>query len=423
MAQSWTFDARTIALGGVGSTSNLADNMIEKAHPYTAIPLPFGLFQVLGDLDIYNPSSPKFDPIRAVEYAASPIHYVINRDSGNSGEAAFAADIRNARLSRDLTTYRNFLPANDLLAEGLVSPRWGGTIKLYRDADGGYQGVYIGAGPYLSQRVTATFDPRLTTVFATGVNVRNAVLPITNTDTGQAAAAITGGYRARFAFPGTGSSSGRDGIYVAANYNYLRGFLYENDGLTINLATDNAGLLTTGSSIFINHRHATSGTGMSLDLGVGAVVDRWQVGFGANGLANRINWTGVQQSTLALASVASGNGTFVESATTPAPDARVELPVDYSGSVAYDAGGWAATAQAGHGFGGGSFHAGVERRLLLLEVRGGARYTFGIWNPTAGVGVNFSRKVSLDVAIFGTNTNIERKRQAAIAASIRINHN
>ena len=145
-AQSWSFDARTIALGGVGSTGNLADNMIEKARPYTAIPLPFGLIQVISDRDIYDPSSPKFDPIRAVEYAASPIHYVINRDTGNSGEAAFVADLRSGRLSRDLTRYRDFVPANDLLAEGLVSPRWGGTIKLHRDSDGGFQGIFIGAG-------------------------------------------------------------------------------------------------------------------------------------------------------------------------------------------------------------------------------------------------------------------------------------
>ena len=259
-------------------------------------------------------------------------------------------------------------------------------------------------------------------MLSTGVNVRNALLPIANTDTGQAAAVITGGYRARVAWPGGGSSSMRDGLYVAANYNYLRGFLYEDDGLNLNLATDNAGLLTTGSSIVINHRHATSGTGMSLDLGVGAVVDRWQVGFGANGIANRINWTGVQQSTLTLASVAAGNGAFVQSVTTPAPDARVELPVDYRGNVTYDAGTWSATAEAGHGFGGGSFHAGVERRLRRLQVRGGARYTFGTWNPTAGAGFDLSRKVSLDVAVFGTNANIERKRQMAIAASIRINH-
>ena len=36
-------------------------------------------------------------------------------------------------------------------------------------------------------------------------------------------------------FRATGSSSARDGLYVAVNYNYLRGFLYENDGLNLTL--------------------------------------------------------------------------------------------------------------------------------------------------------------------------------------------
>ena len=41
---------------------------------------------------------------------------------------------------------------------------------------------------------------------------------------GQIAMAITGGYRGRFA---AGTGSDRDGIYVAADYNYLHGFRYE----------------------------------------------------------------------------------------------------------------------------------------------------------------------------------------------------
>ena len=64
MAQNWDFDARHIAMGNV-STTNISMSMIDEQRRYTSIPLPFGLFQVLGDLDIYNPSSPKFDPVRA----------------------------------------------------------------------------------------------------------------------------------------------------------------------------------------------------------------------------------------------------------------------------------------------------------------------------------------------------------------------
>ena len=421
-AQNWSFDARRIALGGTGSTGNLAETMIDKERRYTPIVLPFGLFQVLSDLDIYDPNSPKFDPIRAVEYASSPIHYVVGRDTSTSTEALFVSDIRNATFSRDLSKYRGFVPANDILAEGLASPSWGGTIKVHRDANGGYQGVFIGAGPYLSLRDEATFDQKLTTVLSTGVNVANAVMPIVNTDQGQAAVAVTGGYRGRFAWPGAQSGSTREGVYVAANFNYLRGFVYENDALTVTLATDGSGLLAPTSSVAILHQHADTGTGFSIDAGAGVVYDRWEVGFGANGISNRIDWTGVRQSSLRLASLSSGNGTFIQTIEVPVADARVELPVDYRGNVTYDAGDWSATAEAGHGFGGGSFHGGYEHRFGRLEARGGARYTFQMWNPTAGVGVDMSRKVSFDLAFFGTTTNIERKRQLAIAASIRINH-
>jgi hypothetical protein len=422
-AQNWSFDARNIGMGGVGSTGNLASEMIDKEHRSTAIVLPFGLFQVLSDRDIYDPNSPKFDPIRAIEYAASPLHYVVGRDTSTSAEALFVSDIRNATFSRDLSKYRGFVPANDILAEGLASPRWGGTIKVHRDADGGYQGIYIGAGPYLSQHITATFDQQLLNVLTTGVNAVNASMPITNADQGQVAMAITGGYRGRFALASAGSSSARDGLYVAANYNYLRGFLYENDAMNIGLATDRFGLLTTTSSVFIDRQHATSGTGFSLDAGAGVVFDHWEVGVGASGISNRIDWTGVERNTLRLASLtAGGGGVFVQSGTVAAPDARVELPVDYRGNVTYDAGRWSATAEAGHGFGGGSFHGGYEHRFGPLQARGGARYTFGMWNPTGGIGVDLSRKVSFDVAAFGTTTNIQRTRQLAIAASFRINH-
>jgi len=423
--QNWSFDARTIGMGGVGSTGNLADSMIDKQRRYTSIVLPFGLFQVLGDLDIYDPNSPKFDPIRAIEYSASPMHYVIGRDRDTSAEALFVSDLRNAVFSRDLSRYRGFVPANDILAEGLASPTWGGTIKVHRSSDGGYHGIFIGAGPYLSLHDQATFDPQLTDVLSTGVNVRNAVMPITNADQGQVAIAITGGYRGRFALPGAislNSSSRRDGIYVATNFNYLRGFVYENDTMRINLATDATGLLSPASNVLVVHQDASSGTGYAIDLGVGVVVDRWEVGFGANGIANRIDWTGVTQKTLALGNLQSGNGTFAQSTTVPAGDARVVLPVDYRGNITYNADDWSATAEIGHGFGGSSFHGGYEHRVGPFAARGGARYTFGMWNPTGGVGIDLSRKVALDVAIFGTTTNIERTRQAAIAASFRFNH-
>ena len=50
-AQHWSFDARRIALGGVGS-ANLASELVADRRAYKAIVLPLGLFQSLGNLDL-----------------------------------------------------------------------------------------------------------------------------------------------------------------------------------------------------------------------------------------------------------------------------------------------------------------------------------------------------------------------------------
>ncbi len=425
LAQNWSFDARSIALGGVGGTGNLASKMIDEERDYRSIVLPFGLIQVLKDLDVFDPTSYAFDPVRAIEYSASPIHYVVGRDTSNAGQTAFVTDIRNATLSRDLTRYRGFAPANELLAEGLGAPNFGYTIKMRKDAGGGFQGIYIGAGPYLSMRTSGTIDAGFTNVLSSGVNTPNARFPITDATEMQLALAVTGGYRGRFALPGVGSGSARDGLYVAANYNYLRGFRYEDFGMTIRLDTDNRGLITLAPSttpIVIDRREATHGTGFALDMGVGAVIDRWEVGFGAQGIANRIDWNRLEQTRYSLDSLLTGNSDFRETTAVSAADTRVELPVDYRGNVAYRTDQWSAAAEAGHGFGGASFHGGYEQRAGRVELRGGARYTVSKWNPTGGIGFDLSNHISLDVAAFGTNANIERKRRLALAASIRFNH-
>ena len=425
LAQNWSADARVIALGGEGGSQSLDTKIIDEQRDYRAIVVPIGLIQVFSDFGKFDPGSAAFNPALAIEDLTNPVYYVIGRDATNAG-TSFVTDIRNATLARNLSSYRGFVPASNLLAEGLTAPNWGGTIKLRKDALGGFQGIYVGAGPYLSMHTDASIDPGLTNLLAspTPVTVPNAQYPITNTSQGQVALAVTAGYRGRFGWPaGAGSGSNRNGLYVAANYNYLHGFRYEDIGLKIQLDTDSTGLIALAqatSPIVINRRTATSGQGFALDLGVGAVVDGWEVGFGANGIANRITWNNMEQTSYSLGSLLSGNSNFIQTPRTLVGDARVELPVDYRGNVAYNADRWSVRAEGGEGFGGGSFHGGFEQRFHGFALRGGARYTVKQWNPTGGIGFDFSRRVSLDFAAFGTNANIELKRQVALAASIRI---
>jgi len=434
-AQNWSSDARRIALGGVGTSDNPATDMIDAERPYRSIVIPLGLIQVLGNTNVFDPSSSQFDPVRAIEYATSPMHYVIGRED-SAGELRFVNDLRNATLSRDLNAYRGFTPPNNLLAEGLASPNWGKTIKLHRGASGSFQGIYIGAGPYLSMRTAAVFPQGLTDIWAspTAVSVpRLASFPITDDTLGQVALAVTGGYRARYGVGGLRGTE-RDGIYVAVNYNYLHGFRYENEHMGVRLDTDPFGQVFVNpllpSPVVVTRQYATRGNGFAIDAGVGAVVDHWEVGVGARGLANRMDWTGVQQTTYSLGDptrplvlnlLFNGNASFVGVGPLPIADAHVELPVEYSGNVAYHTPMWTALADVAQGFQGTTFHAGFEERLKVIELRGGMRYSSDIWNPSGGIGINFWPRVGLDLAAFGTSANLERTRHLALAASIRIN--
>lgn len=420
-AQNWSFDAREIALGGAGNGGDIAAAMIEEQRDYRAIVLPFGLLQVVPNWHVFNPSDDRFDPVRAAEYAASPIHYIVGRDDTGTSQQ-FVNDIRNARLSRDLNAYRGFVPAATLQEAGLAAPTYGGTIKFAKRGDGSFQGVFIGGGPYFSTQTSAVVDERLRTLLAsqTPVFSPSASFRIDDVTANQMAVSIIGGYRARFALAGV--SGPQSGLYVAANYRYLRGFLWEDFGVGLRLDTDANGLVTVNpatSPLTIARRHASRGRGTAIDVGIGAVIDRLEVGFGANGIGNHIEWRDADRRTYAIRSLVSG-GDFIESLPTPIGDVRVELPVDYRGHAAYRAEAWSGAVEVGRNIQGTIFRGGGEWLVGPIAVRGGVRHVRQRWEPRGGIGVNLSRRVGLDVTAFSTSANLERKRHLAIATSLRL---
>jgi hypothetical protein len=83
-AQAWNIDARSIGMGGAGGSQNpVATTMAEQRGDRTIV-LPLGLFQVFRDRNIFDPHSPDFDPMRAVELVTNPMHLEFGR-SGSSG--------------------------------------------------------------------------------------------------------------------------------------------------------------------------------------------------------------------------------------------------------------------------------------------------------------------------------------------------
>jgi hypothetical protein len=427
-AQNWSFDARNVGLGGVGSTSNVAVDMIDEQRPYRALVLPFGLAQILPNLPKLDPTSDEFDLVRTIEYTASPLHYVVDRDSTSSA-SLFINDLRNGELERDLNTYRGFSPATSQFAEGLASPNWGHTFKLKQNGDGPFQGIYAGGGIYLSMRTEAEIDPALAEVFAspTPVYIPNTSFYMSNDTESQFAMAITGGYRGRFAWPGrtSGNANGNrapEGLYVGANYHYLHGFVYEHFEPAARLDTNSQGLLfvnlSQGLPVQIQRTTSGSGRGFAIDTGVAAVVGPWEAGLGVNGIANRIEWDDAESTNYVLDSLFSG-GEFNDLPTDLVGDVRVELPVDVRGHARYNADRWTALTEFGHGYNGTTIRLGYEQRVSRFQLRGGARYIKERWEPTGGAGYNLSDGFGVDVGLFSTSANLERQRHVGIAVSLR----
>lgn len=427
-AQNYSGDARRLAMGGVGYSENLASRMIEDEKPYRSIVIPLGLIQLFRDLDKFNPDNENiFDPILAMEYAANPIHFGFDRvTSGPRGE--FVSDLINADISLDLNDYRGFNLTNHLEAEGLLSPTWGKTFKVVKSDNGSFHGFYVGAGPYISAKTNLDIDEELTDVLNSSVDVSipNQSYEINNQTMGQLALSITGGYRARYGLPGRDNTdaSNRNGIYFAMDYHYLYGFRYEDMDLAVQLDTDSEGLLTflpETSPLDLYYLNSRSGRGFALDFGVGVVYDRWEFGFGANGVANRINWKDLTMKRFFLSDLISSMDFSEQSIPLSSTDLRVEMPVLYSGNAGYTRKAVSVSAEVSHGYQGTAFHAGAEYRLLLLEFRGGMRYGLDRWHPTSGIGLNLGRKVSIDVAALWSTTNIERRLKPGLAVSLRLN--
>jgi len=443
-AQNWSGDARHIAMGGVGTGENLASKSVEQTDDYRSIVIPLGLFQVFKNMDVFDPDSDEFSLVRILEYAASPLHYTFDRDQSTDGPDFFN-DIRNAVLVRDLNVYRGYVPVTQPVGYGLANPVFGLTIPVYK-SDRVRHGIFVGAGPYMAMRGAMTVDDQLSEILSseTNIYIPSAQMPITADTRAEVALAITGGYRGHYGWPmGVGSGDEREGLYVALNYSYLRGFWMEDATTAVRLDTcpvagspacgaGTDGLLTVNPSLpfpaALVRRHSSEGRGQAIDLGVAAVINKWELGFGINGIANEIEWKDVEATSFTLNDLFNGSD-FFESVTVPIDDLTFSQPVEYTGNVGYRTGAWTFVGQVSKRttdyapdedrLNDLTFRTGAEYRFLIFEPRGGAYYTRDRWQPAGGVGLNFG-KFGIDAAIYSTDTNAERERKATFALSLRI---
>ena len=423
-AQNYSFDARRIALGGVGGTPNLASKLVERQRRYRSILIPIGLVKVLSDLHVFYPNREDFDFSRAVEFAYSPLHFVFGR-SDDITVRTFFRDIVHAQLQPDLNAYRGFDVDPSVTAEGLILENWGKTFMVRSD-DRSFQGIYVGAGPYLAASAYAKFESELVNLLNSPVDryLPDAGFGIGGGETDQLALAITGGYRARVPFfLQEGTAAGRNGMYVAANFHYLQGLRLDDFSANLQFETDVVGLVVPNPAtppLSIDWQTSSNGHGMAVEGGVEFVVNRWDFGFGVGGIANRITWTDIERHHVSLPRFFGGIDFFHVRLPVTGEKLRLELPVTYTGDVAYHREDWSVLSEYSHGFMGNQFRAGLEYRLGPVELRGAGRFYDGSWYPSAGAGFNLTRSFGIDAALFGTKTFLERTPHVGLAISLRL---
>jgi hypothetical protein len=422
-AQNYSFDARRIALGGAGGTPNVASKLVDRQRRYKSILIPVGLVKVLSNVRVFYPNREDFDFSRAVEFAASPLHFVFGRSEDVTARSLFR-DILQASLQSDPNAYSEAKLPVLTETEGLMSLTWGKTFMLHEDARS-FQGIYVGAGPYLAADAFFDFDAEFEQILSGSGDryIPSASFGMGGGETDRLAVDITGSYRARFPlFAGDSPAASRNGMYVLANYHHLQGVRYDRIDARLRLDTDVNGLIVPDppETPFVLEWDTTSnGIGLSLDFGVAFVVNRWDFGAGVSNVANRIEWRDITQHEVALVSLFNGNE-FVH-VKRPRADltARTEVPVTYTGDVSYHREAWSAYTEYSTGLGGENFRAGMEYRLGGIELRGAGRYSQGHWYPSAGVGINVTRSFGVDAGLYGTQTFLEPEPHLGLAISLR----
>ena len=422
-AQNYSFDARRIALGGAGGTPNVASKLVERQRRYKSVLIPIGLVKVLSDIRVFYPNREDFDFSRAVEFATAPLHFVFGRSEDISARSFFR-DIVHASLNADPNAYSGFELPVVTDAEGLVSLTWGKTFMLHED-ERGFQGIYVGAGPYLASEAFFEFDSELEKILSgSGTRyVPSARLGMGGGETDRLALDITGSYRARFPlFVGDSAGASRNGMYVAANYHHLQGFRYDRFDARLQLDTDANGLIVPDppeKPFSLEWDTSSKGIGLSLDFGVAFVVNRWDFGVGVSGVANRIKWRDITRHELSLVSLFNGNEFVHIKLPRSNITAHTELPVTYTGDVSYHRDTWSVYTEYSNGIGGDNFRTGLEYRLGSIELRGAGRYSQDSWYPSAGVGFNLTPGFGIDAGVYGTKTFLESEPHIGLAISLR----
>jgi len=298
-ASGLTFDARRVGMGGVflnhngdAQLSNPAFLALVKPDTPLSIPVPLGLIQLAANFPVLDPDDPDFDPVHIANLLLNPpFHLQLVTPDFTTSEANVTVDISQDLLLIDLGDLQVYIPTEPV-DPGIFSMRSPRVGMAFHDWHFTVSPLLIGEGKVtLSDNMIAA----LAEAEAFESNTRYEVFA---EGSFAAMASINASHGRRLPYDLLGEDNP---IFVGAAFKYLMGWGYVDTQTEVAIITsdpvfdtDNPPDLEFTSIIRSSHpeggSYGPTGRGFGFDMGVLAMVDRYEFGIGIQDVWSRITW-------------------------------------------------------------------------------------------------------------------------------------
>jgi hypothetical protein len=356
-----------ISHGGEGIAQNVAYRAVPSENQPTSLPLPLGLVQYAINPPTFNPNNPDFNALElANDLLNPPWHIQIYEPSTPSSDVL--VEVSRNSLVIDLDDIQRAIPSENL--------EHGGVLR--------FPGLMFGVGPVFGgvtsfSHVSHTLN--LAPELHGALTEAEPFLPGRSYDASdagvaQALMAVVGGAAFPIISPPAGDpyESSELALYGGVRLKYLRGIGYLD--ATNNIAFTTNDTLFGANPVDVDYEgvaHYTgsddffSGSGFGLDLGGVLFYKRVEFGFGINDLVHQVTWT-VDVDTFRF------NPTINDIEVIPGPEdikRDGQFPVTWYLTSAVRPGAWTVAGTLAKNVGSVTVHAGVERWLGRVALRGG----------------------------------------------------
>lgn len=417
-AGAFTTDARRLGMASAvvpGSRDLASVNVAYQAMPSRrdgrgfVVPLPLGLVQLAQDFPTFDANDPDFSVTRLANLAINP-PFFMETQSANE----LSGDISLTISRNSFAIY--FEDAQSLLPQ---EPLNVGTLYERPLVGLGLFGVRSYLAPVVSLEGRVAFDDALYGVLSRG----EPLLPNSSYSMNAGGESMGGAaFNAGYAGGGWGREGG-DGLYFGAFTKYIMGFGFGKADTRFSLATSDT-IFGDSNPLDVGYdattrvsRFGNIGNGMGFDTGVAYRVGGIDLGVGVRDLAAKVRWgsTEVEHSYLDPFT----DEVVTETVATNEPFTS-KLPTQTTFNVSWTGARTILAADLSTNRWGTEMHAGAERRVGPLALRGGVltdekdrmQYAWG-----AGVGL---AHVWVDVGFQTHNRTITGERGLTLGTSLAI---